>query len=45
TLVSSYYRLAPPVAQFIEDKPWLRALVRALLKPLLGVARETVHNN
>ncbi|MBI4004352.1 MAG: S8 family serine peptidase, partial [Candidatus Omnitrophica bacterium] len=31
TLVSSYYRLAPPVAQFIEDKPWLRALVRKAL--------------
>jgi hypothetical protein len=39
-LVASYYRLAPPVAKFIEDKPWLRALVRAALKPVIVFARK-----
>jgi hypothetical protein len=38
--VTSYYRLAPPVAKFIEDKPWLRALVREALKPVIAFAKK-----
>lgn len=34
-LIQAYYRTAPPVARFIEDKPALRWAVRQALKPIL----------
>ncbi len=37
-LVQAYYELSPPVAEFIARHGWLRALVRALLLPLVGAA-------
>lgn len=33
-----YYRLSPPVAQFIATHPWLKLVVRVLLLPLIGLA-------
>ena len=37
--VAWYYRTSPPLAHFISDKPWLRALVRAALRPVIAGAR------
>lgn len=34
-LVSFYYRYSPPIANFIADRDWLRALVRAILTPII----------
>ena len=36
--VRLYYRYGPPVAKRIEERPRLRALVRILLLPLVGLA-------
>jgi len=37
-LVDLYYRTSPPLAQWIAGRPWLRALVRTLLLPVVGLA-------
>ncbi len=37
--VSLYNRVSPPVANFTRDKETLKAIVRAGLKPLVGIAR------
>jgi uncharacterized repeat protein (TIGR01451 family) len=34
-LVRFYYRHSPPLADFISDRDWLRAVVRALLTPMV----------
>ncbi|MBI3996825.1 MAG: putative Ig domain-containing protein [Candidatus Omnitrophica bacterium] len=34
--VQWYYRTSPPLARFISDKPLLRFLVRAALRPMVG---------
>jgi len=34
-----YYKNSPPVAEFISDKPKLRAAVRFLLKPIVWLAK------
>jgi hypothetical protein len=34
-----YYRLSPPVADFIKDKPILKMIVRFLLKPIVKIAK------
>ncbi len=34
-LVRFYYRYSPPLADFISDRDWLRAVVRALLTPIV----------
>jgi monoamine oxidase len=34
--IKTYYKYGPPVADFIADRAWLRALVRVLLMPLVG---------
>jgi len=39
-LIALYYRMSPPVARFIADKPWLRAFVRQLLKPFISWAQQ-----
>jgi len=36
--VAAYYRWSPPIADFIAPRPWLRAVVRALLWPLVLIA-------
>jgi hypothetical protein len=40
--VSAYYRLSPPVAEFIDDHPALKPGVRALLLPAVGVGVATL---
>ena len=35
-LIKTYYKYSPPVADFIADRGWLRALVRVLLTLLVG---------
>jgi PKD repeat protein len=37
--VENYYKYSPPIARFISDKPALRRIVRALLRPLVRVAK------
>ncbi len=37
--VRAYYRFSPPVARFIATRESLRAAVRAVLTPLVGIAR------
>lgn len=36
--VKTYYNLSPPAAQFIAERPYLRAVTRIVLLPLVGVA-------
>jgi hypothetical protein len=36
--VSAYYRLSPPVAEFIDDHPALKPVVRVALLPAVGVS-------
>ncbi len=36
--VKAYYRHSPPVARFIAERPRLRAFVRLLLLPVVGIA-------
>jgi hypothetical protein len=38
--VQTYYRLSPPIADFIADRPWMRAAVRGLLQPVVLAVRE-----
>ena len=35
--VAFYYKHSPPVANYIADREWLRAVVRTLLLPVIGV--------
>ena len=35
-LTKTYYEYSPPMADFIADRGWLRALVRVLITPLVG---------
>ena len=37
--VKNYYRYSPPIARFISDKPALRRIVRAMLRPLVKFAK------
>lgn len=36
--VKTYYKLSPPIAEFISDSEPLKAAVRVALKPLVGIA-------
>jgi len=36
-LVDGYYRLSPPVAEFIKKSPRLKRVIRGLLLPLIGL--------
>jgi len=40
--VQFYYRMSPPVARFIANKPWLRGLVRWALGPIVRMAKQQV---
>jgi len=35
--VEAYYQHSPPVARAIAERPWLRAIVRVLLLPVVGL--------
>jgi len=37
-LVNAYYRISPPIAEVLAGKGWLKAVVRALLLPAVGLA-------
>jgi hypothetical protein len=37
--VENYYRYSPPIARFIGDKPILRRITRAILRPLVRIAK------
>jgi hypothetical protein len=34
--VAFYYKYSPPVADYIAQRGWLRAVVRTLLLPVVG---------
>jgi hypothetical protein len=34
--VDAYYRISPPIAEFVEGRGWLKSLVRTLLLPVVG---------
>lgn len=36
-LVAAYYKCSPPLADYIAERDWLRALVRILLLPVIGL--------
>jgi hypothetical protein len=36
--VDAYYKTSPPIAEYIANRRWLRALVRTLLLPVIGLA-------
>ncbi len=36
-LVTAYYKYSPPIASYISERSWLRALVRTLLLPAIGL--------
>jgi len=36
--VSAYYRYSPPVAEIVAEHGWLRAVVKTLLLPVIGLA-------
>ena len=42
-LVSTYYKLSPPVAEFIDDHPTLKPIVRAGLLPAVAMSTVTVN--
>jgi hypothetical protein len=37
-MVAAYYSLSPPVAAYIRQYRWLKAIVRVLLLPFIGLA-------
>lgn len=37
--IARYEQYSPPLAAFIAERPWLRATVRTLLRPLVAIAR------
>ena len=41
-LVSTYYKMSPPIAQFIDDHPALKPVVRAGLLPSVGVSTAAI---
>jgi len=41
-LVSAYYKLSPPVAEFIDDHPALKPMVRAGLLPAVALSTVAV---
>ena len=40
--VKTYYRLSPPAAQFISERPYLKSVVRVVLFPFVGFAAITL---
>ena len=42
SLVEAYYRLSPPLAAFVSEKPLIKSLVRIQLKPWVKIANAVV---
>ena len=38
--VSTYYKISPPMADFISEHPMLKNVVRGILKPIVWLAKE-----
>jgi uncharacterized repeat protein (TIGR01451 family) len=45
SFVEWYYRVSPPIADFIREHPWLRTTVRAVLAPFVVLARSLVNDD
>jgi len=43
SLVSAYYRLSPPIAEFIDDHPSLKPVVRVALLPAVAVSTVAIN--
>ncbi len=43
SLISLYYKLSPPMAEFIDDHPALKPIARAGLVPVLAMAKVAVN--
>lgn len=43
--VELYYKYSPPIAAYIQNKPNLRAMVRAVLKPMVWASKKIANNN
>ena len=41
--VDTYYRVSPPIAVQVREHPWLAAVVRASLRPIVAVSSGNVH--
>ncbi len=41
--ISAYYRLSPPIAEYIDDHPALKPVVRAALLPSVGVSEAALN--
>jgi hypothetical protein len=44
-LVNVYYRVSPPIAEFITEHPSLKPIVRAELVPAVAMSTVTVHTS
>jgi hypothetical protein len=42
SLVGFYYKISPPIAQYIEKRAWARSIVRSALEPVLWLAKRTI---
>ena len=42
--VGQYYKYSPPVADYIADRPALKAAVRTSLLPVVGLAWASLHH-
>ena len=44
-LVGLYYKTSPPIAEFIRNRPGLKAMVREALKPLVWFSKTVLNKN
>jgi len=41
-LVELYYKVSPPIAKYIKNREWARSFVRAVLKPVVWIAKKKI---
>jgi len=41
-LVELYYKVSPPIAEYIKNREWARSFVRAVLKPVVWIAKKKI---